>query len=57
MHALWWTVIVLLMLAGLAGAIFPLIPDTPLIVVAAVLHHLSSARAARAGPRCWCSPS
>lgn len=39
MHALWWTVIVLLMLAGLAGAIFPLIPDTPLIVVAAVLHH------------------
>jgi hypothetical protein len=27
------------MLAGLCGTIFPLLPDTPLIVAAAVLHH------------------
>ena len=39
MHALWWTLILLLMLAGLCGTIVPLLPDTPLIVAAAVLHH------------------
>jgi len=37
--AIWWILIVALMLAGLIGCIFPLIPDTPLIVAAAVLHH------------------
>jgi len=41
MHALWWILILLLMLGGLFGAIFPLIPDTPLIVAAAVVHHLA----------------
>ena len=39
MHALWWTIILLLMLTGLAGTVIPLCPDTPLIVVGAVLHH------------------
>jgi len=39
MPALWWTLILVLMLAGLCGTIFPLLPDTPLIVAAAVLHH------------------
>lgn len=39
MHALWWTLIALLMLAGLCGTVFPLLPDTPLIVGAAVVHH------------------
>ena len=39
MHALWWVVILLLMFAGLCGTIIPLLPDTPLIVAAAVLHH------------------
>jgi uncharacterized protein YqgC (DUF456 family) len=37
--AICWTLIITLMLAGLAGCIFPLLPDTPLIVAAAVLHH------------------
>jgi uncharacterized protein YqgC (DUF456 family) len=41
MHALWWIVILLLMAGGLIGAIFPLLPDTPLIVAAAVLHHFA----------------
>jgi len=39
MHAFWWILILLLMLGGLCGTIFPLLPDTPLIVAAAVLHH------------------
>ena len=39
MHALWWTLILLLMAGGLCGTIVPLLPDTPLIVAAAVLHH------------------
>jgi len=39
MHAVWWLLILLLMLAGLCGTIIPLLPDTPLIVAAAVLHH------------------
>jgi len=41
MHALWWTLIILLMLGGLCGAIVPLLPDTPLIVVAAGVHHFA----------------
>lgn len=39
MHSVWWILIVVLMLLGLCGTVFPLIPDTPLIVGAAVLHH------------------
>lgn len=39
MQALWWTLTLLLMLAGLAGTIVPLLPDTPLILAAALLHH------------------
>jgi uncharacterized protein len=39
MHAIWVILIILLMLTGLCGTIFPLLPDTPLIVAAAVLHH------------------
>ncbi len=40
MHVLWWILILLLMLAGACGTIYPLLPDTPLIVAAAVLHHI-----------------
>ena len=40
MSLFWWTLIILLMVGGLIGAIFPLLPDTPLILGAAVLHHL-----------------
>jgi uncharacterized protein YqgC (DUF456 family) len=39
MHVLWWTLILVLMLVGLCGTIIPLLPDTPLIVAGAVLHH------------------
>jgi hypothetical protein len=39
MHALWAVLILLIMLAGLVGTVFPLLPDTPLIVAGAVLHH------------------
>jgi uncharacterized protein YqgC (DUF456 family) len=39
MHLFWIILIILIMLAGLVGIIFPLLPDTPLIVAAAVLHH------------------
>jgi uncharacterized protein YqgC (DUF456 family) len=39
MHFLWWTLILLLMLVGLCGTLIPLLPGTPIIVAAAVLHH------------------
>jgi hypothetical protein len=39
-HVFWWTVVLLLMFAGLCGTIIPLLPDTPLIVAGAVLHHI-----------------
>ena len=39
MHFFWWTIIILLMAGGLCGIAYPVLPDTPLIVVAAVLHH------------------
>lgn len=39
MHALWWILIALLLLAGLTGTMVPLLPDTPLILAGAVLQH------------------
>jgi len=39
MHAVWAILVILIMLAGLCGTVVPLLPDTPLIVAAAVLHH------------------
>lgn len=39
MHAFWWLLISLLLIAGLVGTLVPLIPDTPLILAAAVLQH------------------
>jgi uncharacterized protein YqgC (DUF456 family) len=41
MTALMWTVIILLMLTGLCGTLVPVIPDTPLILAGAVLHHIA----------------
>jgi len=41
MHVLWWSLIILLMLTGLCGTLYPLLPDTPLIVAAAALHHVA----------------
>ena len=40
MHAAWVILIIFLMLTGLAGTLIPLLPDTPLIVAAAILDHL-----------------
>ncbi|MBV9128110.1 MAG: DUF456 domain-containing protein [Verrucomicrobia bacterium] len=41
MEAVWWTLSVLLMLAGLVGAVFPVLPDSLLILAGAVLHHFT----------------
>lgn len=40
MHALWWTITLFLMLAGLAGTVIPLLPGTIIILGAAVLHRV-----------------
>src|SRR4051794_20916229 len=39
MTALWWTIIVVLMLIGLVGTVIPLLPGSTIILCAAVLHH------------------
>lgn len=41
MHALWWTLTILLMLLGLAGTVVPLIPGTVLILCGAILNHFT----------------
>ena len=40
MTTLWWTLTILLMLAGLIGTVVPLLPGTTIILAAAVGHHL-----------------
>ncbi len=40
MEPLWWLITALLMLAGLAGTVVPLIPGTVLILCGAVFHRL-----------------
>lgn len=40
MPSLWWTLTLVLMLAGLAGTVLPLLPGTTIILGAAVLHRL-----------------
>jgi uncharacterized protein YqgC (DUF456 family) len=37
----WWTLTVVLMLAGLAGTIVPVLPGTTIILAAAVLFHFT----------------
>jgi hypothetical protein len=39
MHVLWLILILFIMLVGLCGTLYPLLPDTPLIVAAAILDH------------------
>ncbi len=41
METLWWTVTVVLMLAGLFAAVFPVMPDSLLILAGAFLHHFT----------------
>src|SRR5258708_5071583 len=40
MTTLWWTLTLLLMLAGLVGTVVPLLPGTTVILAAAIGHHL-----------------
>ncbi len=39
METFWWTVAAVLMLAGLLGSVFPVLPDSLLILAGAFLHH------------------
>ena len=41
MDYLWWTLTIILMLAGLVGAVFPVIPDSLLILAGAFLNHFA----------------
>ena len=41
MEAFWWTVSLVLMFLGLCGAVVPVLPDSPLILAGAVLHHFT----------------
>ncbi len=41
METLWWSLSILIVLAGLLGAIFPVLPDSLLILAGAVLHHFT----------------
>ena len=40
MLAFWWTLTLLLMLAGFIGTAIPLVPGTAIILAAAVMHRL-----------------
>jgi uncharacterized protein YqgC (DUF456 family) len=40
MTALWWTLIILLIVVGLVGTVVPLLPGTTLILAGAVIHKL-----------------
>lgn len=41
METLWWSLSISLVLLGLLGAIFPVLPDSLLILAGAVLHHFT----------------
>ena len=41
METVWWTISVSLMLAGLFASIFPIMPDSLLILAGAFLHHFT----------------
>ena len=41
METFWWTLSLLLMVLGLCGAVFPVIPDSLFILAGAFLHHFT----------------
>jgi uncharacterized protein YqgC (DUF456 family) len=41
LDSLWWTLVVLLMLAGIAGNFVPMMPDTVLVLAGAVVHKVT----------------
>ena len=47
--AFWWTITLVLMLAGLVGTVVPLLPGTTIIFAAAVLHHFMLGEAQSVG--------
>ena len=47
--ALWWTLTLGLMLAGLAGTVAPMLPGTTIILAAAIMHHLALGEARSIG--------
>lgn len=49
MPTLWWTLTLVLMLAGLVGTVVPLLPGTTIIFAAAVLHHFMMGEAHSVG--------
>lgn len=49
MPAVWWTLTLVLMLAGLVGTVVPLLPGTTIILAAAVLHHFMLGEAQSVG--------
>ncbi|MGB8168430.1 MAG: DUF456 family protein, partial [Chthoniobacteraceae bacterium] len=46
---LWWTLTLVIMLAGLAGTVLPLLPGTTIILAAAVMHHFALGEARSVG--------
>ena len=43
METVWWTITIVLMLAGLFASVFPIMPDSLLILAGAYLHHFTVA--------------
>jgi len=41
LHTVWWTLTILLMVAGVAGTLLPLLPGTTLILAGAVVYRLT----------------
>ncbi len=41
MDYVWWSLTIILMLAGLAGTILPFLPGTTIILAAAIVHHFT----------------
>jgi len=41
MTTLWWSLTIVLMIAGLLGTCIPMLPDTPLILAGAVVHKVA----------------
>ena len=49
MPAFWWTLTLVLMLAGLIGTVVPVLPGTTVILAAAIMHHLALGEAHSVG--------
>jgi uncharacterized protein YqgC (DUF456 family) len=52
MHALWWSLTLILFVIGMIGAIVPLLPGTTIIFAAAVIHRVAMGEEHSVG---WCT--